>query len=130
MHDHNRLVNVFVYNPKAVSKHAYIIDVTVAYTEPETGQVDILLINHAIKMKGLNHHLLCPMQYCMNGVLIHEIPKLLSSIPSETMHAIHLKNPFDITHPIIIPLKFNGLTSYFEIRTPTHEEYEDHNISR
>ena len=39
-----------------------------------------------------------------------------------------LENRFDATHSIIIPLKFNGVTSYFEVRTPTWEEYEDQNI--
>ena len=44
------------------------------------------------------------------------------------MHAIQLENPFDATHPINIPLKLNRVTSYFEVRTPTQEEYEDQNI--
>ena len=86
-----------------------------AYMEPETGQDAILLINQAIEMKGLNNHLLCLMQCCMNGVLINEVPKFLAPIPSETKHAIQLKNPFDATHPTIIPLKLNRVTSYFTI---------------
>ena len=67
------------------------------------------------------------MQCCMNSVLINEVLKFLASIPSETAHAIQLENPFDATHPIIIPLKLNGVTSYFAVRTPP-EEYEDKNI--
>ena len=63
----------------------------------------------------------------MNGVLIDNIPKFLA-VPSETMHAIQLENPFDATHPIIIPLKLNGVATYFEVWTPTQEEYEDQNI--
>ena len=63
LHDHNRPVNVFGYDPKVGLKHACIVNAAVAYTEPETGQVVILLINQAIEMKGLNHHLLCLMQY-------------------------------------------------------------------
>ena len=67
-------------------------------------------------MKVLNHYLFCPMQCHMNGVLI-EVPKFMVPIPGETMHAIQLENPFDATHQIIIPLKLNGVTSYFEVRT-------------
>ena len=73
----------------------------VADTEPETGQVFILLINQVIEMKGLNHHPLYPMQHCMNGVLIDEVSKFPASITSETMHAIQLENYFDAMHPIL-----------------------------
>ena len=55
-------------------------------------------------------------------------PKFLTLIPSETMHAIQLENPFDGIHPIIIPLKLNRVTSYFNVRKPTWEEYEDESI--
>ena len=44
------------------------------------------------------------------------------------MHAIQLENSFDATHPIIIPLKLNGVTSYFKVRKLTQKEYEDKNI--
>ena len=75
-HDQNRPVNVNGYNPKARSKYACIVDATVVYTEPGTGLVIILLTCQAIETKSLNHHLLCPMQCCMNGVLIDDVPKV------------------------------------------------------
>ena len=100
-------MNIFGYDPKAESKNAHIIDATVTYTVPETGQVVILSINQAIERKGLDHHFLCPMQCQVNGVLIDEVPKFLEPILSETMHAIQIENAFDATHPIIIPLKLN-----------------------
>ena len=45
VHDHNRPVNVYRYNPKVGSKYAHIVNAAVAYTESETGQVVILLLN-------------------------------------------------------------------------------------
>ena len=78
-------MNIFGYDPKSESKHTHIVDAATANTEPETDQVVILLLNQAIEMKGLNHHLLCQMQCCMNGVLIDEVPKFLAPIPSETI---------------------------------------------
>ena len=45
-------MNVFGYDPKAGSKHAHIVNATVADMEPETGHVVILLINQAIEMKA------------------------------------------------------------------------------
>ena len=68
------------------------------------------------------------MQHHVNGVMINEVPKFLAPIPSEIMHAIQIENPFDATHLIIIPLKLNGVTSYFKVRKPTQEEYEDQHI--
>ena len=115
VYDHNRQVNVFGYDPKVGSKKDHIVNAAVTYTEPETGHPVILLINQAIEMNGLDHHLLCPMQCCMNGVRINEVPKFLAS---ETMHAKQLENPFDATHPIFIPMKLNGVTSYLKVRTP------------
>ena len=110
-------MNAFGYNSKAILKHTYIVKATVAYTEPKTGHVVILLINPAIEMKGLDHHLFCPMQCHMNGVLVNEVPKFLAPISNETTHAIQLENPFDATHPITIPLKLNKANSYFKVRS-------------
>ena len=91
VHDHNIPVNVFEYNPKAGSRLACIVNAAVAYAKAETGHVVTLYINQAIEMKDLDHHLLCPMQCCMNGVVINEVSKYLAPIPSETMHVIQLE---------------------------------------
>ena len=56
IHVHNRPVNVFGYDSKVGSKYACIVDATVTYDEPKTGQVGILLIHEAIEMKGLDNH--------------------------------------------------------------------------
>ena len=79
-------------------------------------------------MRGLAHHLLCPKQCCLNGVVIDKVLKFLAPILHETRHALQLQTPFDATDPIIIPLKLNAVTSYFKVRTPTQEEYENKNI--
>ena len=52
----------------------------------------------------------------------------LVPIPSETMHVIQIVNPCDAIHPKNIPLKINGVTSYFNVRKPTQAKYEDQNI--
>ena len=115
-HDHKRPVNVFRYYPKAESKHVHIVNATVARTEPETGQVVIHLINQEIKMKGLEHQLLCLMQCCMNSALINKVSKFFIPIPGKTMHAIQLEDPFDATYPVIIALRLNKVSSYFKVR--------------
>ena len=54
-------------------------------------------------------------------------PNFFASIPSKTMHAIQIVNPFDATHQIIIALRITGITGYFNVRKSTQEEYEDQN---
>ena len=107
--------------------HACIVDATVTYYEPQMGQVFILLINQAIKIKGLNHHILCPM-YCNMNVTIDEVLKCLAPIPQDNMHAIQIMNPFHATHPIIIPLQLIRFTSYFDVIKSALEEYKKWNI--
>ena len=61
------------------------------------GQVVIFLSNQAIEMKGFEYHLLCPMQCCMNSVLIDEVPKFLVPVLRETTHAIQIENYLNAT---------------------------------
>ena len=123
-------MNVYGYDPTAGLKHACVVNAAVAYIVHDTGQVVILSINQVIKIKGLNHNLFHLMQSCMNGVLIDEVPKFLAPILHETTDATQIENPFDATHIIIIPLKLNRVTTYFKVRKPTWEEYEDQNIPK
>ena len=55
--------------PKWRSKHACIVDATVAYDELKMDKLFILLVHHVIKMKSLDHHLLCLIQCCMNVII-------------------------------------------------------------
>ena len=126
IHDHNRPVNVFRYNPTVGLKHACIVDDTVIYNQLETGQIVPLLIHQVIEMKDLHHHSLCHMQCHMNSVLIDEVQKFLTPIPSEAIYDVQIVNPFDATQPIIIPLKVTRVTSYFGERKPTQDQVRTH----
>ena len=60
IHDHNRLVNVYSYNPKDGNKSAKIVDAAVDYQDPQSGQRFILIMNQAICIYGLvNHSMAC-----------------------------------------------------------------------
>ena len=88
------------------------------------------MINQAICIDGLVNHLLCPMQCLLNGVQISEVPKFLAENQSKTTHAIELDDPFDATHPLIIPLQLGRVTSYFGVYTPSVTEYEKDDIPK
>ena len=83
-------------------KYAYKVDNAIGYDKPKTGQVFIFVISHEIEMRDLNHHLLCPMQCHMNGVVINKDTKLLAPVPSETMYVIQIMNSLNATLPVII----------------------------
>ena len=67
------------------------------------------------------------MQCCMNGFVINDVSKFLVPIISESIYAIHIMNPFDAIHPVIIPSQITGVTYYFDVRKPTQEQYKDQN---
>ena len=68
------------------------------------------------------------MQCCMNGVHTSEVPKFLSEAPSETAHVIEVVDPFDATHPLIIPLQLSVITSFFDVYAPSIADYENKDI--
>ena len=68
------------------------------------------MINQAIHIDQLVHHLLCNMQCHLNGVHISEVPKFLAETPSERTHAEELVNSFNAAHPLIIQLQLSGIT--------------------
>ena len=127
IHDHNRPVNVYSYDPKDGHKSAKTVDATVGYQDPQSGQRFILMINQAICIDGVVNYLLCPMQCCLNEVHISEVSKFLLETPSEITHAIDLVDPFNATSPLIIPLQLSGVTSYFDVYFPiiAYNEHED-----
>ena len=128
--DLNGPVNVYSYDTKDGHRSAKTVDAAVGYQDPQSGHEFILMINQAIHIDGLVNHLLCPMQCCLNGVWINKVPKFLADTPSETTHAIDLVNPFGATHLLIIPLKLSGITSYFDVYSPSIAEYEDEDIPK
>ena len=60
MHDHERSVDVFSYDPRNESKTAWTIDITLGYDSLNFRQLYILLLNQAIYNKGLSCYLVCP----------------------------------------------------------------------
>ena len=87
------------------------------------------MINQAICIDGLDNHLLCPMQCCLNGAY-QQSPKFLVESSSETTHAIELVDPFNAAKPLMILLQLHGMTSYFDVCSPSIAEYEDEDIPK
>jgi len=86
------------------------------------------MINQAIYVPEVEHCLLCPMQYWINGVEIIEVPKFLTTNPTTLSHSITIADPTNAIRPYTIALQLMGVVSYFEYSLPTAAEYENEEI--
>ena len=86
------------------------------------------MINQAIYVPEVDHCLLCPIQCRMNDVVIHEVPKFLTTNPTASTHSILIADPTNDVHPYTIPLQLEGVVSYFEYSVPTSAEFEENDI--
>jgi hypothetical protein len=92
-----------------------IVKAALAYDMPETGEVIVLIINQALYFgDALSNVLLNPNQLWLNNITVDDVPKHLST---KSTHSIII-NEENLT----IPLKLNGIISYFNARTPTNDK--------
>jgi len=70
--DYNRPVTVKGYDPSLGTKTYATVSDALAYDDPLTGEVYHIVINQAIYIPHLDHHLLCPMQCRVNDVTVNE----------------------------------------------------------
>ncbi len=91
--NYNRPVIVKGYDPSLDIKTYATVSGVLAYDDPVTGEVYHLVINQAIHIPHLNHHLLCPMQCRVSDVVVDNTPKILASDPTDNMHALTIRDP-------------------------------------
>jgi hypothetical protein len=123
IHDFERPVNVTGYDQSVATTKARTVTAAVAYDEPDTGRVLIFIIHQAIEIPGMSNNLLCPMQLRLNDVIVSEVPKFLTTNPTEETHTIQVQER-DSLEMTMIRLSLKGVTSYFPTRKPTISEYE------
>jgi hypothetical protein len=104
------------------------VNVVVAYDDPQTGRTLHLIINQAIHIPHLDHHLLCPMQCRVNDVIVNNLPKFRVANPTDQTHALTMTDPNNPLQPLILPLTLRGVTSLLNVRTVTINEFnsQDH----
>jgi hypothetical protein len=102
----------------------------VAYDDPQTERMLHLIINQAIHIPHLDHHLLCPMQCRVNDVTVNNLPKFLAADPTEQTHALTLTNPNNPLHLVILPLTLRGVMLLLNVRSVTIDEFNSHDYLR
>jgi hypothetical protein len=114
------------YDESLKSKTYQTVSGVVAYDDPQTGRMLHLIINQAIHIPHLDHHLLCPMQCRVNDVIIKDLPKFLASNPTDQMHALTINDPNNPLQPVILLLTLRGVTLLLNVRTGTINEFNSH----
>ncbi len=113
--DYNRPVSIVGYDESLGSKTYQTVSGVVAYDDPQTRRTLHLIINQAIHIPHLVHHLLCPMQCRVNDVTVNNLPKFLAADPTDQMHALTLTNPDNPLQLVILPLTMRGVTSLLNV---------------
>jgi hypothetical protein len=101
-----------------------------AFDHSRDGQVYHLVFHQAIHMPQLDHHLLCPMQCCVNDVTVNNVPKFLTRFPTDNMHALTVQNPDNDSTTLTFPLHLQGATLYLPVCKPTAAKWETGDIVR
>ncbi len=128
--DYNRPVSVVGYDESLGRKTYQTMSGVVAYDDPQTRMTLHLIINQAIHIPHLDHHLLCPMQCPVNDVIINNLPKFLAADPTDQTHALTLTNPDNPLQPVILPLTLRGVTLVLNVRSTTIDEFNSHDRLR
>ncbi len=119
------------YDESLGSKTYQTVSSVVAYNDPaQTGGMLHLIINQAIHIPHLDHHLLCPMQCRVNDVIINNLPKFLAADPTDQTHALTLTNPNNPLQLVILPLILKGVTLVLNVRSKTINEFNSHDHMR
>ena len=115
---HTVTVHPFTQGLKSIN-HVPVVTGALAYDCPTTLHTYILFFHQALHIERMDSHLICPGQLRANGVTVNDIPlgDLQPHERDSTSHSI-------IATGMHIPLKLEGTTSFFEVRTPTQEEIE------
>jgi hypothetical protein len=128
--DYNRPVSVVGYDESLGSKTYQTVSGVVAYDDPQTGRTLHLIINQAIHIPHLDHHLLCPMQCRVNDVIVNNLPKFLATDPTNQMHALTLTDSNNPLQPVILLLILRGVTLVLNVRSTTINEFNSHDYLR
>ena len=109
-------------NPFTPDYHALenipIVNAALLYECPFSGQEVILVVMDALYVESMDHNLIPPFLLREAGIHINDIPKIHLEDPGENDHAICFKD-------FRIPLKLNGIFSYFNSSKPTEEQVRD-----
>ena len=125
VHDYDRKVNVTGYDPsQPTAQSLRFVSAALAYDDPKSGEVIILVLNQAISVHHLKHNLVSPFQMSLNDVKVNDTPRFLTESPTDETHTFIVPGAFGIEDELVIPLEVHGVSSVFPTWKPTTHEYD------
>jgi hypothetical protein len=118
------------YDKSLGSKTYQTVSCVVAYDNPQTERMLHLIINQAIHIPHLDHHLLCPIQCRVNDVTVNNLPKFLAANPTDQTHALTINDPNNPLQPGILLLNLREVASLLNVRTVTINELNNQDYSQ
>jgi hypothetical protein len=118
------------YDKSLGSKTYQTVSGVVATDDQQTGRMLHLIINQAINIPHLDHHLLCPMQCCVNDVTVNGLPKFLAADPTDQTHGLTINDPNNPLQSVILPLTLRGMMLLLNVRTVTINEFNSQDYPR
>ena len=128
--DWRKPTDVLGYDKSLGSKRLRTVSAVLGWIDPASGRSYHLVVNQALEVPGMDHHLLCPMQCRVNGVEINEKPRFMCDSPTPDSHCILAPDPEYPERKLRIPLFLSGVTSYTPVFKVTEEDYKSGAIPR
>ena len=94
-----------------------VVDAVLVYVDEYTKEEYFMVVYNALYVPTMRHHLFPPFLMREAGLVVNEVPKIQSPDPDENTHSI-----YDPESKLRIPLKLNGIFSYFDCRGMTRNE--------
>ena len=106
-------------------KSVPIVDAAVAYDCPYTTKTYILAVRNALHVPSMEHNLIPPFIIREAGLVVNDVPKIhtKSSDLTENTHCVVATEGANGTN-LRIPMKLDGIFSYFPTRKLTEDEIE------
>ena len=101
-----------------------VCSIAVSYDDPVLFQTFVLVFHQVLYIPGLENHLLNPSQLRHNGLTVNSTPLRELDIQDRTHHSHSILAPYD-DNLLHIPLRLQGVMSYFPVRKPTQSEIDD-----
>jgi hypothetical protein len=121
---YDELVELVGYDQQQGLQTIETVSGVLAFDHPQDGQAYHLVFHQAIHMPQLDHHLLCPMQCCINDVTVNNVPIFLTCFPTDNMHALIVQNPDNDSTTLSFPLHLQRMMPYLPVRKPTATKWE------
>jgi hypothetical protein len=99
-----------------------IVTASIAYDCPDTFTLFILHFPQSLYIPELENPLIAPNQLQTHGIVVNDTP-LFALPPNQRDTDLHCI--LSLEHSLRIPLKLDGVISYFQTRKPTIDEIRD-----